>query len=105
MKNLAESSCLANFTMYYEILYRWKRGKWSVCSGGCGEGMQSRLVQCQKFVEDGRNSVVLTDEGACGLERKPAEERPCNVTHCNYNWTISNWSSVRFPYLGGWWSH
>jgi len=55
-----------------------------VCSHSCGEGSQSRRVEC---VLGGR----LANPGEC-VGRKPRDERGCHLQACASNWLTGEWS-------------
>jgi len=56
-----------------------------VCSHSCGEGSQTRRVEC---VLGGR----LANPGECG-GRKPREERGCHLQACASNWFTGEWGT------------
>ncbi|PIK34602.1 hypothetical protein BSL78_28578 [Apostichopus japonicus] len=51
-------------------ILEWRVGDWSSCSAECGEGHQSRVVQC---------SVANSSRGHCDRLQRPADRRVCEV--------------------------
>ena len=68
----------------------WVTGRWTVCSQGCGEGRQSRRVEC---VLEGEGGDRLGGEGECG-GRRPRGERQCKLQECGATWYTSQWAEV-----------
>ncbi|KAJ8398301.1 hypothetical protein AAFF_G00428710 [Aldrovandia affinis] len=56
---------------------QWKVGPWRACTAACGNGFQSRRVECVHR----RNSKTLADEH-CAWQRRPITWQHCNVTPC-----------------------
>ncbi|KAL4228064.1 hypothetical protein ACF0H5_013500 [Mactra antiquata] len=67
----------------------WETGPWSVCSATCGEGIQTRLVECQTRYSQNLSVPVSAD--LCSLSSKPEKSRSCEVKPCA-DWSTSNWT-------------
>ncbi|PIK45428.1 putative ADAMTS-like protein 2 isoform X2 [Apostichopus japonicus] len=63
-------------------ILEWRVGDWSSCSAECGEGHQSRVVQC---------SVANSSRGHCDRLQRPADRRVCEGTNCHSRWGTSQW--------------
>ena len=50
----------------------WLTGRWTVCSHSCGQGVQSRSVEC---VVNGPNGKLVTNDQGCSDKRKPKTQR------------------------------
>eukprot|EP01006_Ploeotia_vitrea_P034698 TRINITY_DN65790_c14_g1_i2.p1 TRINITY_DN65790_c14_g1~~TRINITY_DN65790_c14_g1_i2.p1 ORF type:complete len:1985 (+),score=893.63 TRINITY_DN65790_c14_g1_i2:504-5957(+) len=75
--------------------YFWDEKEWSTCSKTCGDGTQTRTVQCKG--SDGQ----LHDESNCPAP-KPATSRSCNQGACpTYSWSSGEWSSCSVACGGG----
>ncbi|KAM9312600.1 ADAMTS-like protein 3 [Gastrophryne carolinensis] len=55
----------------------WRTGPWRPCTAACGNGFQSRKVDCVHK----RNSKVLADQ-YCTWKRRPMTWQRCNITSC-----------------------
>ncbi|XP_071822944.1 A disintegrin and metalloproteinase with thrombospondin motifs 6-like isoform X2 [Apostichopus japonicus] len=64
---------------------QWVKGSWSECDAECGEGEQTRQVECQ------RGDVLAP--GECSGER-PRPSRRCNNGDCRPepSWSVGEWS-------------
>ncbi|XP_060551939.1 thrombospondin type-1 domain-containing protein 4-like isoform X2 [Ruditapes philippinarum] len=67
----------------------WDAGPWSVCSKTCGQGVQTRKVECQQRYS--QNYSVPTSAGQCNLVAKPDTSRGCEVRPCA-DWRATNWT-------------
>jgi hypothetical protein len=64
--------------------FSWQTGAWSSCSTRCGDGTQSRSVDCQRA--DG----AMAPDANCS-DAKPDASRHCNdLSGCSFNYT--SWS-------------
>lgn len=63
------------------------------CDHLCGDGKQTRDVQCYIKKE---NKIQILEEPECeAIEPKPEVEKECNVRPCEgVDWITSEWSSV-----------
>ncbi|XP_065902588.1 papilin-like [Dysidea avara] len=77
-----ERSCAGNM-----CIHKWIKSNWTNCSVNCGEGVQTRHVNC---TENG----TIVDDIVC-LENIPdsksIEERTCQGPFCNGMWVAENW--------------
>ncbi|XP_065887872.1 papilin-like [Dysidea avara] len=77
-----ERSCAGNM-----CIHKWIKSNWTNCSVSCGEGVQTRHVNC---TENG----TIVDDIVC-LENipdsKPVEERTCQGPFCNGTWVVESW--------------
>ncbi|XP_065916641.1 papilin-like isoform X2 [Dysidea avara] len=68
-------------------IHKWIKSNWTNCSVSCGEGVQTRQVNCTK-------NGTAVDDSVC-LENipiaKPAKERTCQGPCCNGIWAVENW--------------
>ena len=60
---------------------QWFASGWSVCSAPCGDGTETRRVECQGASEE-----------LCASHPRPAEWRPCSET-LGCAWQTSSWST------------
>ena len=61
----------------------------------CGEGMQSRKVECTIIItEDGTNGTPIATEENCLDSRKPKVERRCRIQKGSAEWFTAEWSKV-----------
>lgn len=67
----------------------WEADPWSVCSKTCGEGLQTRKVECQQRYS--QNYSIPVTASLCDLEAKPETSRSCLVKPCA-EWRSGNWS-------------
>ncbi|XP_065920519.1 thrombospondin type-1 domain-containing protein 4-like [Dysidea avara] len=65
----------------------WDSGQWSMCSSGCGNGIQRRNITC---MDVHRRKIHKHN---CSLLMKPAVERSCTEHSCTYKWITSDWSN------------
>ncbi|XP_065916635.1 papilin-like [Dysidea avara] len=77
-----ERSCTGDI-----CIHKWIKSNWTKCSVSCGEGVQTRQVNCTE------NGTVV-DDSVC-LENipnaKPTEVKSCQGRCCNGIWTVTNW--------------
>ena len=71
----------------------WLTGRWSVCSHSCGNGVQSRTVECARNTPEGRQ---IESEESCAWKKKPKEERKCHIQSCVGEWFTEEWSEVSY---------
>lgn len=69
--------------VYQTASYKWVAADWSKCSVSCGNGVQSRLIQCL-----GSDRKMATN---CDGSQKPSSMRVCGDP-CP-RWSIGEWSS------------
>eukprot|EP00118_Oscarella_pearsei_P004843 m.21338 g.21338 ORF g.21338 m.21338 type:complete len:879 (+) comp28162_c0_seq2:1117-3753(+) len=70
-----------------ECRYSWYASPWSECSVSCGDGAQSRTVQCVE-----KEGAVVGDR-YCNASAKPAAIRECrSVNPCELQWVVGSWS-------------
>jgi len=73
-----------------EIVYKWHEDDWSACNNICGEGIQTRNVQC--IDSDGN---IVSDDKCPGI--KPDSKKTCfDESGCEkevYSWQSSSWST------------
>ncbi|XP_075714192.1 ADAMTS-like protein 3 [Rhinoderma darwinii] len=55
----------------------WRTGPWRPCTAACGNGFQSRKVDCVHR----KNGKVLADQ-YCVWKRRPSTWQHCNITSC-----------------------
>lgn len=64
------------------------------CDHLCGDGKQSRDVQC--YIKNDGKIEVLEESECEAIETKPESEKVCNVRPCEgVDWITSEWSGVR----------
>eukprot|EP00111_Clytia_hemisphaerica_P018929 TCONS_00055972-protein len=64
---------------------KWFANEWSQCSQSCGNGVQTRQVECMSM-ED--NSVEATK---CSEAEKPIIQQPCHNAPCGSLWKTGPW--------------
>ncbi|XP_072168856.1 papilin-like [Diadema setosum] len=68
-----------------QLCPRWVASEWSECSRGCGEGSQTRSVQCVADLPEPDESCVAED--------RPIEEQDCNLGPCDgVDWITTEWT-------------
>ena len=60
------------------------------CTATCGQGIQTRNVEC---IVAGKSGSVRPDED-CRGQLKPNESRLCVLEPCGAQWLVSDWSRV-----------
>lgn len=75
--------------------FSWEAGPWSVCSKTCGEGVQTRKVECQQRYT--QNYSIPTSASLCNLVARPKSSQTCEVKPCA-DWRTSNWTEVFHSY-------
>lgn len=67
---------------------KWVSRPWSECSVTCGNGIQSRDVDCED------PTGLKTKDEACRSIARPSRTRPCSRGHCGdkYRWVASSWT-------------
>uniref|UniRef100_A0A1I8BFU6 Ig-like domain-containing protein n=1 Tax=Meloidogyne hapla TaxID=6305 RepID=A0A1I8BFU6_MELHA len=74
-------------------VYRWKHGRWTVCSSSCLGGQQRLPLICIELSTGKTVSYSKCEEETSGAGKKPEELiRQCNQQPCPPNWEISDWS-------------
>nr|KAI8748409.1 A disintegrin and metalloproteinase with thrombospondin motifs 12 [Biomphalaria glabrata] len=68
----------------------WQASDWGACSKNCGSGSQTRQVNC---VQKANGGFTVVAENQCPGDKKPADNRVCNVLACDAHWETSSWSS------------
>ncbi|KAM6203101.1 LOW QUALITY PROTEIN: A disintegrin and metalloproteinase with thrombospondin motifs 17 [Rhynchocyon petersi] len=76
----------------YSGCYEWKTGDWSKCSSTCGNGLQSRVVQCMHKVTGRHGSE-------CSALSKPEAYRQCHQEACNDKINVNTITSPRLAAL------
>lgn len=75
------------------ICPQWFISKWTPCTKLCGEGKQTRTVQCYRKEADGKITILEDDD--C-LDEKPDNEMTCMLRPCEgVDYITSSWSGVR----------
>lgn len=70
-----------NFILFIIILYRWLAQEWRACLPTCGDGTQTRLVQCVRFTKQGSAPESLFSN-ECDRNTRPESRRACNLGPC-----------------------
>ncbi|GMS99477.1 hypothetical protein PENTCL1PPCAC_21652, partial [Pristionchus entomophagus] len=90
---------------------RLTAGEWSECSVSCGNGVQSRSIECRVSHPLAGNLKLPLDE--CRNLASPPLFRPCSVQNCamkeeesrvereDFHWKHSEWSPCSASCLGG----
>ena len=73
----------------FECEPRWEVSEWSVCSTSCGDGVQTRNVNCWKIMRPGLDSTLYHQE--CNGQDRPVDHRTCFVKRCQAQWNVSSW--------------
>ncbi|XP_065833779.1 A disintegrin and metalloproteinase with thrombospondin motifs 18-like isoform X2 [Oscarella lobularis] len=68
--------------------FSWHASSWSECTATCGQGIQTRNVEC---IVAGKSGSVRPDED-CRGQLKPNESRLCVLEPCGAQWLVSDWS-------------
>ncbi|XP_071507379.1 uncharacterized protein [Diadema antillarum] len=93
LEPIEETYCLAilGFKPDYQqactvqLCPHWVASEWSECSHGCGEGSQTRSVQCLADLPEPDESCVAED--------RPIEEQDCNLGPCDgVDWITTEWT-------------
>ncbi|KAF7244552.1 ADAMTS-like protein 1 [Varanus komodoensis] len=65
---------------------------WSQCTQGCGGGIQTRRVTCQKLTAAG-NSVPMPNDACVQVAKRPVDTQSCNRQLC-VEWATSTWGQA-----------
>ncbi|XP_029466482.1 A disintegrin and metalloproteinase with thrombospondin motifs 18 [Rhinatrema bivittatum] len=85
VKHLPESKiCNTNACPAY-----WSTGEWSTCSATCGEGQQTRLIQCVQKKAFQREEIV--SHFLCPVSTPP-QVQGCKSQDCPPEWSTGPWS-------------
>ncbi|KAH9507536.1 hypothetical protein Btru_051379 [Bulinus truncatus] len=68
----------------------WRVGEWGGCSKSCGSGTQIRAVDC---VQKSNGGFAIVGADQCPADKRPVDNRVCNVVACDAKWATSAWSS------------
>ncbi|CAG9813449.1 unnamed protein product, partial [Phaedon cochleariae] len=69
----------------------WFSGPWKPCDHLCGDGEQTRKVQC--FIKKDNKIEVLEDSECEAIEPKPEISKKCRIRPCEgVDWITSEWS-------------
>ncbi|CAI4221397.1 unnamed protein product [Auanema sp. JU1783] len=77
--------------------YEWAPGPWQTCSKTCGNGTQSRSIEC--LVKSSQTSNLLSEhsvpKGKCEALPMPKDQQDCNLNACEaeYQWQIGPWQA------------
>uniref|UniRef100_A0A8D2LH55 ADAMTS like 1 n=1 Tax=Varanus komodoensis TaxID=61221 RepID=A0A8D2LH55_VARKO len=77
---------------------RWMVTSWSQCTQGCGGGIQTRRVTCQKLTAAG-NSVPMPNDACVQVAKRPVDTQSCNRQLC-VEWATSTWGQCNGPCVG-----
>ncbi|KAJ8274951.1 hypothetical protein COCON_G00095760 [Conger conger] len=69
--------------------YSWSIGEWSACSASCGQGSQTRTVQC--VTHDTLSSRLAADSHCAAVSARPATLQVCEQLPCA-EYSVSSWS-------------
>nr|XP_033799394.1 A disintegrin and metalloproteinase with thrombospondin motifs 18 [Geotrypetes seraphini] len=67
----------------------WSTGEWSPCSVSCGEGQQTRLIQCAQKKSFQREEIV--NRSLCPVSTLP-QVQGCKSQDCPPEWSTGPWS-------------
>lgn len=80
-------------------------GDWSACSTVCGEGVATRDVYCERYVESQNAKVAVADTYCTspdGATTKPSDSSVCNLGVCPvYAWYEYDWDACSVSCGGG----
>ena len=77
-------------TCHVTCTYEWAASEWSDCDVLCGNGDQTRTVDCNQIDRDG--IILKVDESYCPKDTRPELVRTCQQPDCVYVWTPTQWS-------------
>ena len=71
-----------------ECQFQWTASNWSSCEAPCGQGVQTREVECQQT-----NSLAhIVADSSCNITAKPDKCQLCDTgIECRYEWLASDW--------------
>ncbi|XP_076259164.1 proteoglycan-like sulfated glycoprotein papilin isoform X9 [Rhynchophorus ferrugineus] len=71
---------------------KWYTEPWKPCDHLCGDGKQTRKIQC--YIKDEAGKIQILDEAQCeAVEAKPPSEQKCFLRPCEgVDWITSEWS-------------
>lgn len=68
--------------------FQWRHTEWSECSVTCGQGVQTRNVECYDW------TGTSVSQRFCEPDRKPAAKKKCQEKDCKLKWSTEPWSEV-----------
>ncbi|CAJ0579573.1 unnamed protein product, partial [Mesorhabditis spiculigera] len=78
--------------------YEWVPGPWNTCTQSCGNGTQTRDVDCRlktshSYLNNRKKLEPVVPKERCGLLPQPSATQPCSVNVCGteYSWVIDPW--------------
>ncbi|XP_065189279.1 SCO-spondin-like [Sycon ciliatum] len=77
----------------------WQPYGFEPCSRDCGNGSQSRLVQCQQVVANG--STVVVDDLQCDAPSMPPRQQRCSEVSCSAYWHPNEYGECTVTCGGG----
>ncbi|KAF7637452.1 hypothetical protein Mgra_00003195 [Meloidogyne graminicola] len=82
--------------------YKWKYGRWTICSESCLGGQQKLSLLCIELSTGRTFPHSKCEEESSGAGKKPEELiRQCNQQQCPSNWEVSEWSICSHSCGGG----
>nr|XP_023024406.1 papilin-like [Leptinotarsa decemlineata] len=74
-----------------KICAKWHTGPWKPCDHLCGDGKQTRKIQC--YIEKEGKIELLEDAECEAIEPRPIEAKKCKLRPCEgVDWITSEWS-------------
>ncbi|KAI1301722.1 ADAMTS-like protein 1 [Halotydeus destructor] len=76
--------------MFSLLLRRWVVSEYSACSKECGNGVQTRQVQCIHEVARGPENALTIAHGHCP-QPAPTSTQQCSLAECPARWEAGPW--------------